>query len=193
LPRNSVRASSPDEGACAGPPGRRHLALQIDHSDRAGARPGRGRNCRRHPERSTETQFELETPVFCDPARVAQLFSNLLGNAISHGAPDQAARVCATAKNGTFDLFVANSGKPIPAEARKRLFQPFYRGAAHGPSEGLGLGLYIATEIAKAHGGTLEVDSSDKETRFTFRMPLEGDGSLRPGQIAQVPPPPVRH
>ena len=36
---------------------------------------------------------------------------------------------------------------------------------------GLGLGLYIATEIAKAHGGSIEVDSSEKETRFTFRMP----------------------
>jgi phosphoserine phosphatase RsbU/P len=54
---------------------------------------------------------------------------------------------------------------------------------------GLGLGLYIATEIAKAHGGSIEVDSSEKETRFTFRMPLEGDGSLRPGQISQMPPP----
>jgi sigma-B regulation protein RsbU (phosphoserine phosphatase) len=142
-----------------------------------------------NPERSIETQFQLETPVFCDPARVAQLFSNLLGNAISHGAPDQPVHVGATSKNGAFVLSVANSGKPIPAEARTRLFQPFYRGAAHGPSEGLGLGLYIATEIAKAHGGSIEVDSSEKETRFTFRMPLEGDGSLRPGQISQMPPP----
>jgi sigma-B regulation protein RsbU (phosphoserine phosphatase) len=133
-----------------------------------------------YPDRGIETQFEVETPVFCDPARVAQLFSNLLGNAISHGAPDQSVRVGATAKNGSFELFVANSGAPIPAEARKRLFQPFYRGPAHGPSEGLGLGLYIAAEIAKAHGGRIEVDSSEMETRFTFRMPLEGDGSLRP-------------
>jgi sigma-B regulation protein RsbU (phosphoserine phosphatase) len=145
-----------------------------------------------NPERSIETRFELETPVFCDPARVAQLFSNLLGNAVSHGAPEQPVRVGASAKNGTFDLFVANSGKPIPPETRTRLFQPFYRGAAHGPSEGLGLGLYIATEIAKAHGGTIEVDSSEKETRFAFRMPLGGDGSLRPGYVAQVPAPPVR-
>jgi sigma-B regulation protein RsbU (phosphoserine phosphatase) len=140
-----------------------------------------------HPERTIETRFELETPVFCDPARLAQLFSNLLGNAISHGAPDQPVRVGATAKNGTFELFVANGGKPIPAEARKRLFQPFCRGAAHGSSDGLGLGLYIAAEIAKAHGGSIEVDSSDMETRFTFRMPLADDGSLRPGQISASP------
>ncbi|MCK1513907.1 PAS domain-containing sensor histidine kinase [Bradyrhizobium sp. 190] len=134
-----------------------------------------------HPDRGIETQFELETPVFCDPARIAQLFSNLLGNAISHGARDRPVRIGAMTKSGVFELFVANSGASIPAEARKRLFQPFYRGAAHGPSEGLGLGLYIAAEIAKAHGGTIDVASSERETRFTFRMPLEGDGSLRPG------------
>ena len=53
-----------------------------------------------HPERGVETHFELETPIFCDPARVGQLFSNLLGNAISHGAPDKPVRVDATAKDG---------------------------------------------------------------------------------------------
>ena len=126
-----------------------------------------------HPERSIETHFELETPIFCDPARVAQLFSNLLGNAINHGAPDQPVRVDAATKGATFELCVANGGTPIPEEARKRLFNPFYRGAAHGRSEGLGLGLYIAREIAKAHGGTIDVESSQAETRFTFRMPLE--------------------
>jgi hypothetical protein len=97
-----------------------------------------------HPERSIETHFELETPIFCDPARVAQLFSNLLGNAISHGAPDQPVRVDANTKGGTFELCVANGGTPISEEARKRLFHPFYRGAAHGRSEGLGLGLLVA-------------------------------------------------
>jgi phosphoserine phosphatase RsbU/P len=144
-----------------------------------------------HPDRGIETHFELETPIFCDPARVAQLFSNLLGNAISHGAADKPVRVGGAAKRETFELFVGNSGAPIPAEARKRLFQPFYRGVAHGLSEGLGLGLYIASEIAKAHGGTIDVDSSDRETRFTFRMPLKGDGSVRPGQIPQVRPSPA--
>ncbi|MGY2931908.1 sigma-B regulation protein RsbU (phosphoserine phosphatase) [Bradyrhizobium sp. GM6.1] len=133
-----------------------------------------------HPERRIEASFEVETPVFCDPARIAQLFSNLLGNAISHGAPDQPVRVEATAKAEMFELSVANGGAAIPEEARRRLFQPFYRGKTHGPSQGLGLGLYIAAEIAKAHGGSIEVASSETETRFTMRMPLEGDGSLRP-------------
>ena len=55
----------------------------------------------------------------------------------------------------------------------KRLFQPFVRGAASGGSKGLGLGLYIASEIARAHGGMLTAGSSIEETRFTFQMPLK--------------------
>jgi sigma-B regulation protein RsbU (phosphoserine phosphatase) len=53
-----------------------------------------------------------------------------------------------------------------------RLFQPFYRISAQDSQQGLGLGLYIASEIARAHGGRISVTSSPQETRFTFRMPL---------------------
>jgi phosphoserine phosphatase RsbU/P len=55
--------------------------------------------------------------------------------------------------------------------ALKQLFKPFYRGAIRPSMQGLGLGLFIASEIARAHDGTLTVASSDTETRFTFRMP----------------------
>jgi signal transduction histidine kinase len=72
----------------------------------------------------------------------------------------------------TFELSVANAGQPIPPDSRERLFQPFYRSAVLHNREGLGLGLYIAHEIATAHGGTLGVTSTEAETRFTFRMPL---------------------
>jgi len=68
-------------------------------------------------------------------------------------------------------LSVANAGEPIPPEAINRLFQPFYR-VAQDSGQGLGLGLYIASEIAGAHGGRLDVASSPLETRFTFRMSL---------------------
>jgi sigma-B regulation protein RsbU (phosphoserine phosphatase) len=54
----------------------------------------------------------------------------------------------------------------------KRLFQPFFRGEMRSSLQGLGLGLHIASEIAKAHGGAIEVASTSQETRFTFRMPL---------------------
>jgi signal transduction histidine kinase len=68
-------------------------------------------------------------------------------------------------------MSVVNSGNPIPPDALGRLFQPFYRSSKLHSKEGLGLGLYIAHEIAKAHGGTLGVQSSNEEIRFTFCMP----------------------
>jgi signal transduction histidine kinase len=80
--------------------------------------------------------------------------------------------VRATTKDGEFELSVANSGEPIPANAMARLFQPFHRVLAQDTHQGLGLGLYIASEIARAHGGTIDVTPSPEETRFTFRMPL---------------------
>jgi hypothetical protein len=76
-------------------------------------------------------------------------------------------------------------GDPIPADAINRLFQSYYRVSAHDAAQGLGLGLPIASEIARAHGGKIEVASMPRETRFTFRMrcdevkPPPGDSSAR--------------
>jgi signal transduction histidine kinase len=125
-----------------------------------------------HPDRAIETQFALREPVDGDHVRIAQLFSNLLGNALAYGAADRPVRVHAAADGGMFELSVANAGEPIPAAARERLFEPFARGDVRPDQQGLGLGLYIASEIARAHGGRIEVASSDDETRFTFRMRL---------------------
>lgn len=123
------------------------------------------------PERVVETDFALGEPVDCDRGRIAQLFSNLLGNALTHGSADRPVRVRAVNGAGGFELSVANEGEPIPPPDLPRLFQPFYRGATRPSRQGLGLGLYIAHEVATAHGGTLEVASTPEETRFTFRMP----------------------
>jgi signal transduction histidine kinase len=125
-----------------------------------------------HPDRTIETEFVLTKPINCDSQRIGQLFSNLLGNAITHGSPDKPIEVRATTEHGTFELLVINSGDPIPQLALERLFQPFYRVAVRPSQQGLGLGLFIASEIARAHGGTLDVNSSADETRFTFRMPI---------------------
>jgi signal transduction histidine kinase len=54
----------------------------------------------------------------------------------------------------------------------QRLFQPYARGDAPSGTRGLGLGLYIADQIARAHGGTLSATSTSQETRFAFRMPV---------------------
>jgi signal transduction histidine kinase len=124
------------------------------------------------PDRVIETDFTIVQPVSCDPERVAQLFSNLLANAITHGAADAPVRTKAWTHDGFFDLSVANAGEPIPPAAMAHLFQPFYRNSLRPTQQGLGLGLYIASMIAQAHGGKLDVTSAPAETRFTFRMTI---------------------
>jgi len=124
-----------------------------------------------HLDRKIETKFDLGEAINCDGQRIGQLFSNLLGNAITHGSPDKPIVVRAKTEQGMFELSVVNAGDPIPPAAMKQLFQPFYRGTVKQSLQGLGLGLYIASEIARAHGGTIDVNSSAAETRFAFRMP----------------------
>jgi signal transduction histidine kinase len=122
--------------------------------------------------RTIETDFVLPDRVNCDPSRFGQMVSNLLANGLTHGAPDGPVRIHATTLGGELEVSVANGGKPIAPATRERLFQPFFRGEAQPSQNGLGLGLHIASEIAKAHGGAIEVASTHQETRFTFRMPL---------------------
>jgi phosphoserine phosphatase RsbU/P len=124
------------------------------------------------PRRVIETSFEITEPVNCDRTRVGQLASNLIGNALTHGAPDQPVRVGAKTEGGGFSLWVANAGDPIPAAAMEKLFEPFFRGDVRDSREGLGLGLHIASQIAQAHAGRIEVTSTADETRFVFTMPL---------------------
>jgi sigma-B regulation protein RsbU (phosphoserine phosphatase) len=124
------------------------------------------------PSRDIRTTFELDMPVPVDHARLSQLLSNLLGNAITHGAADQPIEVRASVSDGVFELSVSNKGEPIPPENRSNLFQPFFRGSVRPSQQGLGLGLFISSEIARVHGGALEVKSDEVETRFTFRMTM---------------------
>ncbi len=125
------------------------------------------------PDRVIESDFDLPLPIRCDPSRIGQLVSNLLGNALTHGSHADPVRVHANTADGALVISVANGGAPISPGAMERLFQPFFRGEVRPSQQGLGLGLYIASEIAKAHGGAVTVTSSESETRFTFRMPLD--------------------
>jgi signal transduction histidine kinase len=123
------------------------------------------------PDRAIEVRIAVSGPVYCDRRRIAQLLSNLLANALAHGSPQAPVSVNTFVDNGVFELSVANRGDPIPSTTMERLFQPFTRAAAGRNQEGLGLGLYIASEIARAHGGTLDATSTASRTCFTFRMP----------------------
>jgi sigma-B regulation protein RsbU (phosphoserine phosphatase) len=126
------------------------------------------------PERKIVITINIDAPVSADLGRVGQLASNLLGNALTHGASDTEVEISASTVDDDFVLSVANVGETIDPETAARLFEPFFRGGDRQPTEGLGLGLHISSEIAKAHGGTLTVSSEDGRTEFTLRIPREG-------------------
>jgi signal transduction histidine kinase len=124
-----------------------------------------------HPDRSIDAEFAITRPVLADRERIARLLSNLLGNALTYSTPGTPIVVKAST-DGDFELSVTNQGAAIPPDTLGRLFTPFARGDV-ADQKGLGLGLYIVSEIARAHGGTIEANSTDAETCFTFRMPLQ--------------------
>jgi Signal transduction histidine kinase len=125
-----------------------------------------------HPGCDIRVAMAIERPIRADARRIAQLLANLLNNAVVHGMADQPVSVTAMTDAQGFMLSVTNGGAPIPPGKIDRLFQPFTRGAEAEPQPGLGLGLYIAAEVAKAHHGTLGVSSTaEGGTCFVFRMP----------------------
>lgn len=124
------------------------------------------------PDVAIEAVVDIEEPVNCDRSKMGQLFSNLLGNALTYGDQGRPVRVSARTINGMFELVVTNQGEPISDKAMENLFKPYTRGDR--PSQlGLGLGLYIASQIAEAHGGTLKAFSNPQETSFVFEMPQQ--------------------
>lgn len=136
------------------------------------------------PDRVLIEQIDLAEQVMCDRGRIAQILSNLLSNAIAYGAPDQPIRVTAGSAGGWFKLSVCNAGPAIPAEMMEHLFDPFHRGRPKGNRRGLGLGLHIADEIARAHGGVLAATSSCEQTCFTFEMPnVAADAATSPALL----------
>ncbi|HAI71313.1 GAF domain-containing sensor histidine kinase [Alteromonas australica] len=125
-----------------------------------------------HPECHINTNIQVSGPHYCDPERIGQLLSNLLINAIVHGDHAHPIDVYAGKVNGVFTLSVANSGTPIPEDTKAKLFQPFWRNKNAKHSGGLGLGLFIASQIAEAHQGKLSVVSNEQATVFTFSANL---------------------
>jgi signal transduction histidine kinase len=114
-----------------------------------------------------------DTTASLDAPRIAQVISNLVGNALAHGAPAQPVDVTIDGNGADLLLAVHNEGIAIAPSLLPVLFEPFRRGdgLASRP-RGLGLGLYITREIVRAHQGTIEVVSTDHGgTVFTVRLP----------------------
>ena len=106
-----------------------------------------------------------------DEHRVLQAISNLTSNAVQHGKPGSPVRVRLTGDAQRVAVEVQNEGT-IPGEVLPRIFEPFRSGRHHAHrGEGLGLGLFIARAIARAHGGGIEVDSSGGATKFRLVLP----------------------
>lgn len=124
-----------------------------------------------HPDRTLIFNTSGDTSGEWDAARLRQVVSNLVANAIEHGSERGPVELKAADRGDEVALAVRNDGEPIPAEALPTLFDPFVRPASN-KRRGIGLGLYIARGIAIAHGGSLTVTSSEHEgTVFTVSLP----------------------
>jgi PAS domain S-box-containing protein len=116
-------------------------------------------------------ECEAEINGVWDPNRLAQALSNLVGNAVQHGKPGSPIRVKVRADGDRALIEIHNDGH-IPEELVPNIFDPFRSGATPRTSTSLGLGLFIAQAIARAHCGSIEVDSTpEKGTTFRMRLP----------------------
>lgn len=132
-----------------------------------------------HPERMIEVEIEGDTVGAWDGARMAQVFSNLISNAIQHGKPGSAIKVTMHGLPDAVIYEVKNQADPIQPSKLRTLFDPVKRFAirpaserAQAQTQNLGLGLYVVKEIVAAHEGKVSVTSSENEgVVFSARLP----------------------
>ena len=128
-----------------------------------------------HPSRAFEFDYDGDLRGRFDPARIGQALSNLLNNAINHGDSEHPVTIRVRAESQELVVEVTNMGKTISPETLQAIMDPIARRHVPGSqgSSGLGLGLYIAQQVAKAHGGSVAADSQHEETQFSLRIPTE--------------------
>ncbi len=128
-----------------------------------------------HPDREITVDMRGDLRGDWDDRRMQQLLSNLVGNAVKYGARDTPVRVVAASIGADVLVEVGNSGPAIDPRTLDRIFDPLERGDDRprrtGDDAGLGLGLFIAREIANAHRGRIDVRSDQTETVFAVRLP----------------------
>jgi signal transduction histidine kinase len=135
------------------------------------------------PEREFRHQFVGDLQLQADRARLRQVMSNLLNNALQHGDEATPISLSALGTEESIMLTVSNFGRPIPEEAARVIFEPLVQVpiSSADPTKrfkhSLGLGLYIAREIVRGHDGTITVHSSPTAgTTFTVRLPRQPSG-----------------
>jgi signal transduction histidine kinase len=127
-----------------------------------------------HPGIQVECQLMSETlPIEGDPIRLAQVFGNLIINAIKY-APDASIIIQTRQRAEGVTIVIKDTGPGIPPEELPHIFERFYRGAGSRAKHGSGLGLYICKQIIRSHHGRITVDSSPgKGTKFIIHLPYK--------------------
>ncbi len=133
----------------------------------------------KHAAQAKGLQWQVDIPdnlpiLRADPDRLAQVMSNLLSNAIKYTKAGGTVSVTAGRAGDEIWIRVSDTGVGIPTDEQALIFDPFYRGRSSGRfSDGMGLGLTIAKDLAISHGGRLEVDSAPgKGSRLTLWLPV---------------------
>jgi signal transduction histidine kinase len=130
-----------------------------------------------HPEQLIELQVPPQLDAVVDDSRVAQMLSNIVGNAVQYGSEDAPVTIRVTSSAEDIVIAVNNRGPSIPPDKLSSIFDPMVRAAASGKADyvertSLGIGLFIAREIVHAHGGEVSVASNAADgTTFTVTMP----------------------
>ncbi len=132
-----------------------------------------------NPERDIQYRAQGDLNGLWDSDRIRQAVSNLLGNAIQHGSADFPVTLSLRGETSNVLIEIHSGGEPIPPGELPRIFDPLIRGSsAEHPTTNrpgsIGMGLYIAREVVKSHGGRIEVTSTKNEgTLFTISLPRE--------------------
>lgn len=129
------------------------------------------------PDRAFDLDLDPPATGRWDAERLAQVLSNLLGNALAHGRPEEAVRVRLRADEDDVELVIRNAAPPLSPDLVPHvfhLFQPFRAVERPSPHSGLGLGLFISHAIVSAHGGTIALESNGSEVVVTLRLPRDG-------------------
>lgn len=132
-----------------------------------------------HPNREIVFRSDGDLNGVWDNDRIRQAISNLLGNAVQHGSADFPVTLWLRGEEANVVIEIHNGGDPIPPGELSKIFDPLIRGfsAEHPKSNrpgSIGMGLYIAREVAKSHGGQIDVSSTvEAGTSFTICLPRE--------------------
>lgn len=133
-----------------------------------------------HPDYQINLKGQSGTPIYADEMRIEQVIANFLTNAIKYSPDNKEINITLAAKDGELFLSVKDQGIGMSEEQAKRVFEKFYRVEENGNRfQGLGIGLYISSEIIARHGGRIGVKSIlNQGSEFYFVMPVQNKSDI---------------